>query len=53
VLFVAPWAGVIPAAATAPALILVGGMMMQPLTEIDWEDPVVAVPAFLTLITIR
>jgi adenine/guanine/hypoxanthine permease len=52
VLFVAPWAGVIPAAATAPALILVGGMMMQPLTEIDWEDPVVAVPAFLTLITI-
>jgi AGZA family xanthine/uracil permease-like MFS transporter len=52
VLFVAPWAGVIPAAATAPALILVGGMMMRPLTEIDWEDPVVAVPAFLTLITI-
>lgn len=51
-LFVAPWAQVIPAAATAPALILVGGMMMAPLTEIDWDDPVVAVPAFLTLITI-
>jgi AGZA family xanthine/uracil permease-like MFS transporter len=51
-LFVAPWAGVIPAAATAPALILVGGMMMGPLTEIDWEDPVVAIPAFLTLVTI-
>ena len=51
-LFVAPWAGVIPAAATAPALILVGGMMMGPLTEIDWDDPVVAIPAFLTLITI-
>ncbi|MDZ4375625.1 MAG: NCS2 family permease [Phenylobacterium sp.] len=52
VLFVAPWAQVIPAAATAPALILVGGMMMAPLTEIDWDDPVVAIPAFLTLITI-
>ena len=48
----APWAQVIPAAATAPALILVGGMMMAPLMEIDWDDPVVAVPAFLTLISI-
>ncbi|ODT89797.1 NCS2 family permease [Phenylobacterium sp. SCN 70-31] len=52
VLFVAPWAQAIPAAATAPALILVGGMMMAPLTEIDWDDPVVAIPAFLTLISI-
>jgi AGZA family xanthine/uracil permease-like MFS transporter len=51
-LFVAPWAQAIPAAATAPALILVGGMMMAPLTEIDWDDPVVAIPAFLTLIAI-
>ena len=51
-LFVAPWAQVIPAAATAPALILVGAMMMSPLTEIDWDDPVVAIPAFLTLIII-
>jgi AGZA family xanthine/uracil permease-like MFS transporter len=51
-LFVAPWAQVIPAAATAPALVLVGGMMMAPLTEIDWDDPVVAIPAFLTLVMI-
>jgi len=51
-LFVAPWAQVIPAAATAPSLILVGAMMMSPLTEIDWDDPVVAIPAFLTLVTI-
>jgi AGZA family xanthine/uracil permease-like MFS transporter len=43
---------VIPAAATAPALILVGAMMMAPLTEIDWDDPVVSIPAFLTLVTI-
>ncbi len=51
-LFVAPWAGAIPAAATAPALILVGGMMMAPLTEVEWDDPTHAIPAFLTLITI-
>lgn len=51
-LFVAPWAQVIPAAATAPALILVGAMMMAPLAEIDWDDPVVSIPAFLTLTSI-
>lgn len=51
-MFVAPWAGVIPAAATAPALILVGSMMMTPLKEVDWEDPGAAIPAFLTLIAI-
>ncbi|RAK52425.1 NCS2 family permease [Phenylobacterium deserti] len=51
-LFVAPWAQAIPAAATAPVLVLVGALMISPLTEIDWEDPVVAIPAFLTLVTI-
>ena len=51
-LFVAPWAQAIPAAATAPALILVGAMMMAPLAEIEWDDPVVGIPAFLTLISI-
>jgi AGZA family xanthine/uracil permease-like MFS transporter len=51
-MFVAPWAQLVPAAATAPALILVGGMMMGPLAEVDWEDPVIAIPAFLTVIAI-
>jgi len=51
-LFVAPWVQAIPTAATAPALILVGSMMMAPLAQVDWEDPGVAIPAFLTLITI-
>jgi len=51
-IFAAPLVGSIPAAATAPALILVGGMMMAPLSEIDWHDPEIAVPAFLALITI-
>ncbi|HMA50977.1 MAG TPA: NCS2 family permease [Magnetospirillaceae bacterium] len=49
VLFFAPYAQIIPAAATAPALILVGSLMMAPLAEIDWKDPMVALPCFLTL----
>ncbi len=48
----APLVQAIPTAATAPALVLVGAMMMSGLREIDWEDPGVAVPAFLTLIGI-
>lgn len=51
-LFVAPLAGAIPSAATAPALIFVGSLMMAHLGEIAWHDAEVAIPAFLTLITI-
>lgn len=51
-LFFAPLVQAIPAAATAPALILVGAMMIGALKEVDWEDPGVAIPAFLTVITI-
>ena len=48
-MFVAPYAQLIPLAATAPALILVGGLMMAPLAEIAWDDPMDAIPAFLTV----
>ena len=48
-MFVAPYASLVPLAATAPALILVGGLMMAPLVEVDWDDPFIAVPAFLTV----
>ncbi|MFA6116162.1 MAG: NCS2 family permease [Sphingomonas sp.] len=48
-MFVAPYAQLIPAAATAPALILVGALMMMPLAEVAWDDPEVAIPAFLTV----
>ena len=48
----APLVQAIPSAATAPALILVGALMIGALTEVDWEDPSTAVPAFLTVITI-
>ncbi|MES1258473.1 MAG: NCS2 family permease [Acidobacteriota bacterium] len=51
-LFVAPLAGAIPASATAPALIVVGSMMMTTVTEIAWHDPEVAIPAFLTMLAI-
>jgi len=52
ILFAAPLMGAIPSAATAPALVVVGGLMMSAIAEIDWEDACVAVPAFLTLVTI-
>jgi AGZA family xanthine/uracil permease-like MFS transporter len=48
-MFVAPYAQIVPLAATAPALIIVGGLMLLPLTEVDWEDPYSAIPAFLTV----
>jgi AGZA family xanthine/uracil permease-like MFS transporter len=48
----APFIGIVPSAATAPALILVGSLMLAAITEIQWHDPLVAVPAFLTLVLI-
>ena len=51
-LFVAPFVQAIPAVATAPALILVGAMMMGALAEIDWHDPAEGIPAFLTTILV-
>ena len=51
-LFVAPVVGAIPAAATAPALIIVGSLMMSVVSEIEWHDPEIAIPAFLTMMTI-
>ncbi|WP_267434944.1 NCS2 family permease [Sphingomonas sp. GM_Shp_1] len=48
-MFVAPYAQLVPLAATAPALIVVGGLMLLPLVEIHWDDPQAAIPAFLTV----
>lgn len=50
--FIAPIVGAIPAAATAPALIIVGSMMATHAAEIPWADPVIAIPAFLTILAI-
>jgi AGZA family xanthine/uracil permease-like MFS transporter len=49
---VAPYAQLVPLAATAPALILVGALMMAPLVEVAWDDPEDAIPAFLTVVMI-
>lgn len=49
-LFVAPIVGMVPAAATAPALIVVGILMADGLGKIEWEDLTVAIPAFLTVV---
>ena len=51
-LFIAPIVGAIPNAATAPALIIVGALMLSTIGDIAWSDPMVAIPAFLTLVTI-
>jgi AGZA family xanthine/uracil permease-like MFS transporter len=51
-IFLAPLAGAIPSAATAPALIIVGSLMMTSAGEIDWNKPALAIPAFLTMVTI-
>ena len=48
----APIAGIVPAAATAPALILVGFLMIAQMAAIDFKNLATAIPAFLILLTI-
>ncbi len=49
-LFLSPLASIIPSAATAPALIFVGVLMLKNFSKVDMEDMRSAVPAFLTLV---
>jgi AGZA family xanthine/uracil permease-like MFS transporter len=49
-LFCAPLVNAIPAAATAPALVLVGVFMMEPVTRIDFGDFAEAIPAFCAMV---
>jgi AGZA family xanthine/uracil permease-like MFS transporter len=51
-LFLTPLILIVPSAATAPALVIVGIFMMQAVTEIDLRDFKVAAPAVLTIIGI-
>ncbi|HTJ25358.1 MAG TPA: NCS2 family permease [Candidatus Limnocylindria bacterium] len=48
--FLWPLAGVIPAAATAPALIVVGALMLDGLRSVAWDDYAVSIPVFLTIV---
>ncbi|WP_372769219.1 NCS2 family permease [Lutibacter sp.] len=49
-LFFAPIFMIIPAAATAPALIIVGLFMISPIMKIDLDDFTESIPAFFTII---
>ncbi|MBQ3846149.1 MAG: NCS2 family permease, partial [Bacteroidales bacterium] len=49
-LFFSPLFLSIPGAATAPALVIVGVMMMTPIVKIDWEDYSESIPAFITVL---
>ncbi|WP_338779644.1 NCS2 family permease [Metabacillus sp. FJAT-52054] len=49
-LFFSPLLSVITASVTAPALIIVGVLMVSSLGEIDWKRFEIAVPSFLTII---
>ena len=49
-LFLTPVAAIVPACATAPALIYVGVLMLRNFAKVDMSDITSAVPAFLALI---
>lgn len=50
-LFLTPLFSLVPAAATAPALIFVGYLMMQSASAIRFDDPTEGIPAFITIMT--
>ncbi len=50
-LFFTPLASIVPSYATAPVLIIVGAYMMQDVVNIRFSDFMIALPAFLTIIT--
>jgi AGZA family xanthine/uracil permease-like MFS transporter len=49
-LFLSPLFLMVPGAATAPALIVVGFLMMQAVADIDFKDPTEGIPAFLAIV---
>ncbi|HAH62002.1 MAG TPA: guanine permease [Treponema sp.] len=50
-LFLSPLFLLVPSAATAPALIIVGYMMMKAVTGIEFKDPTEGIPAFVAIMT--
>lgn len=51
-MFLSPLLSIVPAAATAPALIIVGVYMIRPVTAIRWDEVDTAIPAFLAMFLI-
>ena len=48
-MFFAPIASLVPSAATSAALIYVGALMIVSLKDIEWGNPEISIPAFLTV----
>jgi adenine/guanine/hypoxanthine permease len=51
-LFISPLAGVVPAYATAPALLFVSCLMLRDLAEVDWNESTESIPAAVTALLI-
>ncbi|MFI7634904.1 NCS2 family permease [Nonomuraea sp. NPDC049400] len=49
-IFFAPLVTVVPYEAAAPALVVVGFLMMTAIRDIDWNDYEISIPAFLTIV---
>ena len=49
-MFLSPIVSLIPACAYAAALIYVGILMMGGISDIDWKNPAVALPSFMTIV---
>jgi adenine/guanine/hypoxanthine permease len=49
-LFISPLAGIIPSAATAPVLVIVGAMMFELVRHLEWTEPGIALPVLLTIV---
>jgi len=51
-MFCSPLLSIVPAVATAPALVLVGVYMIAPVASVDWRELDEAIPAFLAMFCI-
>lgn len=50
VLFLSPLVRMVPSEAAAPALLFVGFLMISAVLQIEWDDPEIGIPAFLTIV---
>ncbi|MGI9018094.1 MAG: NCS2 family permease [Euzebya sp.] len=49
-MFLAPLVSLVPYEAAAPALVVVGVLMLGAVRQIDWDDLAISIPAFLTIV---
>ncbi len=49
-IFLSPLINMVPSEAAAPVLVFVGFLMIAQVVDVDWTDPEVGIPAFLTII---